>query len=641
MNICDVKIDFCDNAFSLRGQIYPMMTATSPFQTADADKGRRIGLALAGGGFRASFFHIGVLARLAELDLLRQVDILSCVSGGSVIGALYYLYLKRELDAHGDLDTPRLIGIVAEMERHFLNVVQKNLKWRVYANLRSNFRLARNDYSSTDRFADLLDRHLYRPIFGGDAGRPVEMRTLDIQPRGQRDFNPITDNAGRHCKVPALMINAAVLNTGHNWRFGADRMGEPARPTAAREVDRNWLLCQSRYNGLHHDYADLGLGQAVAASAAAPGLLRPLTLNRLYPHPHHPAEYLRAELVDGGLHDGLGTEVLRERGCTHFLISDGSRKLADHAEPDYRQSQAAGRTRDILSNRVRTLQLSRLKERKPNNVALIHMMREMEALELKPVGPADKGHVIRDRSQTETTSYGVDRHVQSALARIRTDVDAFSDTEALALMADGYLLTRQCFEEPGERRDAWMAVRPFEGNEWTFSAIFEILQKPTPSFLRRLHIARFRHVKGLRLVPKLRFEAGLVAFALLFCLSAAMTILVTEAPEIGSETIAIAEFAIILLLLAYPAYRALTSAVHRIGALHWLKPPLRLIDGVVAIAMAFPLYLIAASQLYAGRHFVKAGTLSRVGIDQVKPAKAGEPHQGEEMKRRRITRKAA
>ncbi len=43
----------------------------------------KTGLALSGGGLRASLFHIGVLGRLAELDLLRHVDVISTVSGGS------------------------------------------------------------------------------------------------------------------------------------------------------------------------------------------------------------------------------------------------------------------------------------------------------------------------------------------------------------------------------------------------------------------------------------------------------------------------------------------------------------------------------------------------------------------------------
>jgi hypothetical protein len=34
----------------------------------------KLGLALSGGGFRASFFHVGVLARMAEMRLLRRVE---------------------------------------------------------------------------------------------------------------------------------------------------------------------------------------------------------------------------------------------------------------------------------------------------------------------------------------------------------------------------------------------------------------------------------------------------------------------------------------------------------------------------------------------------------------------------------------
>ncbi|TMP28955.1 patatin, partial [Pseudoalteromonas rubra] len=46
----------------------------------------KTGLALSGGGFRASLYHIGVLAALAEQDQLRHIEVISCVSGGSIIG---------------------------------------------------------------------------------------------------------------------------------------------------------------------------------------------------------------------------------------------------------------------------------------------------------------------------------------------------------------------------------------------------------------------------------------------------------------------------------------------------------------------------------------------------------------------------
>ncbi len=47
---------------------------------------KRIGLALSGGGFRAAAFHLGVFRKLQELDLLDKLDLLSCVSGGSIAG---------------------------------------------------------------------------------------------------------------------------------------------------------------------------------------------------------------------------------------------------------------------------------------------------------------------------------------------------------------------------------------------------------------------------------------------------------------------------------------------------------------------------------------------------------------------------
>lgn len=46
----------------------------------------RIGLALSGGGFRATAFHLGVFRKLQEMGILWKLDLLSCVSGGSIAG---------------------------------------------------------------------------------------------------------------------------------------------------------------------------------------------------------------------------------------------------------------------------------------------------------------------------------------------------------------------------------------------------------------------------------------------------------------------------------------------------------------------------------------------------------------------------
>ncbi len=52
---------------------------------------KRIGLALSGGGFRAAAFHLGVFRKLEELGLLSRIDLLTCVSGGSIAGGFLAL----------------------------------------------------------------------------------------------------------------------------------------------------------------------------------------------------------------------------------------------------------------------------------------------------------------------------------------------------------------------------------------------------------------------------------------------------------------------------------------------------------------------------------------------------------------------
>ena len=44
-----------------------------------------IGLALSGGGYRAMLFNLGSLWRLNELGWLRKIDMITSVSGGSIL----------------------------------------------------------------------------------------------------------------------------------------------------------------------------------------------------------------------------------------------------------------------------------------------------------------------------------------------------------------------------------------------------------------------------------------------------------------------------------------------------------------------------------------------------------------------------
>src|SRR5439155_1654152 len=73
-------------------------------ETHLADRASPLGMALAGPGFRSAFFHVGVLAQLARLGVLRRIEVLSTVSGGALVGVLYYLHLKNLLENKSDVE---------------------------------------------------------------------------------------------------------------------------------------------------------------------------------------------------------------------------------------------------------------------------------------------------------------------------------------------------------------------------------------------------------------------------------------------------------------------------------------------------------------------------------------------------------
>jgi predicted acylesterase/phospholipase RssA len=55
----------------------------------------RIGLALSGGGFRATLFHLGMIRFLREADILPAVTHITSVSGGSILAAHLVLNWQR------------------------------------------------------------------------------------------------------------------------------------------------------------------------------------------------------------------------------------------------------------------------------------------------------------------------------------------------------------------------------------------------------------------------------------------------------------------------------------------------------------------------------------------------------------------
>jgi predicted acylesterase/phospholipase RssA len=401
----------------------------------------RVGLALSGGGFRASLFHIGVLAKLAELDALRHVETLSCVSGGSIVGAHYYLEVQQLLRTKRDNEISRedYIAIVQRMLADFLAGVQTNIRTRVFANLRVNLKMAFSPgYSRTEHVGELYEENIFSRA--GDRKPRRAMSDLLIHPLGETDdFTPEAHNWRRGTKVPMLVLNATTLNTGHNWQFTATWMGEPTAGIDS-EVDANYRLRRMYYGEAPEPYRRYPLGQAVAASSCVPGLFEPMNLPNLYPG-------IDLLLVDGGVHDNQGIGALLDEGCTVLLVSDASGQMESQNRPGNGIFSSLMRASSILGARVRGAEYEDVAARRLSSqlrgLMFIHLKKGLDVLPVDWIGCEDPSATAAQ--PYPLTPYGIRKDMQERIAAIRTDLDSFHDVEAYALMTSGYRMAEYEF----------------------------------------------------------------------------------------------------------------------------------------------------------------------------------------------------
>jgi predicted acylesterase/phospholipase RssA len=470
-----------------------------------------IGLALSGGGFRAALYHIGVLAKLAEMDLLRRVEALSCVSGGSIIGAHYYLEVRNLLRKKPDEEITKAdyIEIVNRVEQDFLAGVQTNIRTRVMANPWTNLKMIfSSNYSRTRRVGELYEEKIFSRVEDGEGAEPRWLNQLKIQPMGEPDgFHPKNDNWRRAAKVPILILNATTLNTGHNWQFTATWMGEPPASIDS-EVDGNYRLRRMYYEQAPDDHKCIRLGHAVAASSCVPGLFEPLALPNLY-------EGLVVRLVDGGVYDNQGTASLLEQGCNILLVSDASGQMNTMNNPGSGLFAVPMRTNSVLQARVRVAQYRELSARRRasalRGLMFIHLKKDLQVKSLDWINCPDP----QDSCDPDLplTTYGINKGAQARLAAIRTDLDSFSDAEARALMISGYRMTG--FELA--RRLPELDKSRGETVDWEFMKFDQsITRADAPaSLLKLLSVAASLAFKIWRLWPPLSGVAVTLGAALI------------------------------------------------------------------------------------------------------------------------------
>jgi NTE family protein len=261
---------------------------------------KRIGLALSGGGFRAAGFHLGVMRELHRVGLLGRIDLLTCVSGGSIAGATL---VANWGDPGGALD---------KLDRYLRT--KSIAVASVIGGVLSPFE------SRLDKLAESYERDL----FGG-----IRLSALKNGPR--------------------VYFNSTNLGTGNLFFFVAgggkdEEMGEHELGTAGA--------------------SDFPLSRAVAASSAFPPVFPPLRLDPdVYP-PGAALEYVTLTDGGVYDNMGINPTLRRTRNPLDYLIvSDGGKPFAMEERPTESGSIVLKEALDIMMEQIRGLEFDRIEHR--------------------------------------------------------------------------------------------------------------------------------------------------------------------------------------------------------------------------------------------------------------------------------------
>ncbi|WP_300320190.1 patatin-like phospholipase family protein [Accumulibacter sp.] len=267
-----------------------------------------IGLALSGGGFRATLFGLGSLWRINEAGLLRRLARVTSVSGGSILAGIL-AHRWRQLSFVDD-HASNFEEVVAQPVREFCQQTI-DVSTALLGHL--------TPFVSSGEF---LARRYARDLFGDTLLRQLA--------------TPADDHA------PRFIFYATNMQTGRSFRFRQDYIAD-------------YVLGIS-YN------SEVLLADAIAASSAFPPIFSPVVLkteSAAWEKPQRELANLdrlrqRIVLADGGVYDNMGLEALLDN-VDIVLVSDAGAPFAIDESPFEDDLLQLGRVRDILIDQTRAL----------------------------------------------------------------------------------------------------------------------------------------------------------------------------------------------------------------------------------------------------------------------------------------------
>jgi len=258
----------------------------------------RIGLALSGGGYRATAFHLGTLKKLHDLNILEKIDVMSTISGGSITGA-YYCAEQGNFDA-----------VYAELYSALQtkDVVKKVLfSWLGLRLLIFIVVLIFSLYWLFTPFAWLFPVILVLLFF---IILRYQFMLLPISKRIEQVYDQFFYHKKKLAELPEkpkLIIGSTNLQTARPFSFSRSTMWDTSYGSKANPMFKN---------------DGFPLSRAVMASSCVPFAFTPVTIAKEYFRNPADAEKIHPLLVDGGVYDNQGIhKIMQDNRDLNIIIT--------------------------------------------------------------------------------------------------------------------------------------------------------------------------------------------------------------------------------------------------------------------------------------------------------------------------------
>lgn len=303
------------------------------------------GLSLSGGGYRAAAYHLGTLRALHAMNVRNKIEVLSTISGGSIIGAYYCLNGENFDSFSNGLEKQLQKSVIGGVLRSFTFIA---LIISALAVLGAMIYVLFTPYAWMSfvllaAFLIILFRFQFS-IF------PVSKIIEEMYDRlffGKKKLENLND------KMPMLVAGSTNLDTARPFVFSKLKVGDSAYEWKKGNGVRGEAIFKT---GI------FPVSRAVMASSCVPFAFTPVSMaKKYYLDPNQDFRKYVPSLVDGGVYDNQGIHTISQGNsrfyCSNIVITSDAGAGFSGAGMFHNTLQLLARTCDVFMQRIKNVQL--------------------------------------------------------------------------------------------------------------------------------------------------------------------------------------------------------------------------------------------------------------------------------------------